>query len=239
MIDHFVRKKASEIPLEHKEEMQQEAFLRIFNTYERLDPERGWKSFVFKHCRGAVMDYQKFGKGFPENRWSLQKKSNKKKTPVRIFQRMDFDREDQNISMDSVMLEAGLFAFIDEHQIKINWDLVARMSSIDQFIHIFAKFCRGFEIMEIAYFFGISRTRVFQIIQSFIERFDNPELAEDPWFKQTCFAFGLCRRLGIKDVDQSKLYNIPIGWNEKPVDLDAKGQIKIAEFEQLSFFGDL
>lgn len=238
MIDHFVRKKALEVPLEHKEEMQQEAFERILKSYERLDAAKGWKSFVFNHCRGAVMDYQKFGKGFSEDRWSLQKTSKKRSAHTRITKRIDFERDDQNLTLDGVLLSAGIFSSINQDPIYINWDLVARMSAQDEVIHIFAKFIRGFEILELAEFFDLSRSRIFQIIELFAARFDDPELIDDPWFKQTCFAFGLCRKLGMKEQDQSEIYKMAIGWSFKPIDLDAKEPIRKTDHEQLSLFGD-
>ena len=239
MIDHFVRKKAIDCPMEHKEEMQQEAFERILKSYARLDATKGWKSFVFNHCRGAVMDYQKFGKGFAEDRWSLQPSTKKKKSKGLISQRLDFDRDDQNLTLDGVMMSAGLFAQINQDPVHIKWDLVSRMAAQDEIIHVFAKFLRGFEIMELAVFFDLSRSRIFQIIELFVARFDDGELIDDPWFKQTCYAFGICRKLGMKDQDQSEIYKMAVGWSFKPIDLDAKEPIRTTDFEQLSLFGDL
>lgn len=239
MIDHFVRKKAIDVPIEHKEEMQQEAFERILKSYARLDAAKGWKSFVFNHCRGAVMDYQKFGKGFQEDRWSLQKASKKRGSHTRITQRLDLDRDDQNLTLDGVMMSAGIFASINQDPIHIKWDLVSQMAAQDEVIHVFAKFLRGFEILELADYFDLSRSRIFQIIELFVSRFDDPELIDDPWFKQTCYAFGLCRKLGMKDQDQSEIYKMPIGWTNQAVDLDCKNPIKAPNYEQLSFFGEL
>ena len=239
MIDHFVRKKAMDVPVEHKEEMQQEAFERILKSYARLDASKGWKSFVFNHCRGAVMDYQKFGKGFAEDRWSLQKASKKRASSTRMTQRLDLDRDDQNLTLDGVLMSAGIFAQIDQDPVHIKWDLVSRMAAQDEVIHIFAKFIRGFEILELAEFFDLSRSRIFQIVELFVARFDDPDLIDDPWFKQTCYAFGLCRKLGMKDQDQSEIYRMSIGWSFKPIDLDAKEPIRTTDFEQLSLFGDL
>ena len=239
MIDHFVRKKAVDCPIEHKEEMQQEAYERILKSYARLDAEKGWKSFVFNHCRGAVMDYQKFGKGFAENRWSIQKNMKRKKSSSIISHRIDLDKEDQGLTFDGVLMAAGIFDEIKTERLPIKWDLVSRMASQDQLIHVFAKYIRGFDHVELARFFGLSRSRIFQLIETFVERFDDPELVDDVWFKQTCYAFGICRKLGMKDQDQSEIYSMSIGWNSIPVDLDRKEPIRIKEFEQLSFFGEL
>ncbi len=239
MVDSFVKKKAALVPLEHKEEMQQEAFIRILKSYEKIDATRGWKSFVFNHCRGAVMDYQKAGEGFAEKRWSLNKKAAKKNNNFKLNSRMDFSREDQNITLDSVMMNVGLFSAIEEDSIKIKWDLLACMAAQDENLHVFAKYLRGFEIAELSEFFFLSRGRICQIIEMVIERFDEPSLVDDVWFLQTCYAFGICRRFGLKDIDQSAVMNCNIGWTKSPVDLDCKTAIRLPNYEQLDLLGGL
>lgn len=235
MVDHFIKKKAHDCPSEHKEEMQQEAYVRILRSYERLDATKGWKSFVFNHCRGAVMDYQKFGKGFAEDRWSLHKKNDKRKS-FKMHSRMDFEREDQNLSLDSVMVASGLFASIDELKIDINWSLVSCMAAQDEIIHVFAKYLIGFEVVDLAIFFNLSRARIFQIIELMVARFDEPSLIDDVWFLQTCYAFGLCQKFGMENVDQSsKFLDFKIGWTAAPVDLYSMTPIRLPDFEQLGF----
>lgn len=241
MVDHFVKKKAYDCPDEHKEEMKQEAFVRILNSYEKLDGARGWKSFVFNHCRGAVMDYKKFGKGFAEARWSLQKTAKKRNSSFKIHSRIDFDRdnEDQNIDFDTILLNAGYFYTIEEDFVNINWKLVSCMAAQDEIIHVFAKYIRGFKINELGIFFNLSRARICQIIEIFIGRFDAPELVYDEWFLQTCYAFGICRKIGVKDIDQSIEQNFPVGWSKNTVDLDSKIAIRPPNPVQMSLVGDL
>lgn len=70
-IRKFIRDLVSDLPFEQQEEIEQEAMLRVFRAYQELDAARGWKSFIYTHCKGAVKDYQKSGAGFSEQRWSL------------------------------------------------------------------------------------------------------------------------------------------------------------------------
>lgn len=231
MIDFHIRKKAMNCPVEHREEMQQKAFERILKSYQRLDAEKGWKSFVYKHCRGAIMDYQKFGEGFGEEKWSVQ--HNKKKKSTRVHMESDGER----CSLDNLLnseeaIKNQLFNLIDEDRINIRWDIVEIMAAQDQIIHVFAKFLRGFSHIELAEFFGLSRTRIFQLIDLFIKRFDDPELNENVWFMQTCYAFGLCRRFGMPEEDQFMKFNMHYTMK---VNLDAKEPIKVKEFKQLTF----
>jgi RNA polymerase sigma factor (sigma-70 family) len=67
--DKFLKDHATHLPPEQKEEIRQEALIRVANAYTDLDPERGWKSFVQNHSRGAVLDYLRDGTGFKESKW--------------------------------------------------------------------------------------------------------------------------------------------------------------------------
>lgn len=62
-IDFIVGKKASHLPFEFKEEIKQDALMRAWTSYESLDPDKGWRSFIQLHCRGALKDYLKYGHG--------------------------------------------------------------------------------------------------------------------------------------------------------------------------------
>lgn len=239
MMDHFVKKRALDCPVEHQEEMKQEAYVRILNSYEKLDVTRGWKSFVFNHCRGAIMDYQKFGIGFAENRWSLQKTTKKRNTTFKINSRIDFDRDNQSLDLDTVMANHGLFASINTSETIILWPLVESMAQQDETIHIFAKALLGFDMCELAEIFGLSRGRICQIIELFIERFDDPQLVDDLWFKQTCYAFGLCKVLGMPEVDQSDVVNYQVGWSTNKADLYSYNPVKIPQPEQMSWIDQL
>lgn len=236
MAESFIKKIAMDCPYEQRQEMAQEAYLRIIKAYERLDVTKGWKSFVYNHCRGAVMDYKKRGSGFEEDSFSLKESENKYKHSERLHNNGNYEGEAQ--TLDQFLANNGVTASFQLQEIKINWDLVSRMASQDETIHVFAKFLRGFEIQELADIFNLSRTRIFQLIQAFIIRFQDPFQRNEVWFKQICFAFGLCEQFGMKSIDQSTVYNIPVGWNSKPIDLDSFESINIAQYEQLDLFGE-
>ncbi|MGZ3687330.1 MAG: hypothetical protein ACXWPM_01085 [Bdellovibrionota bacterium] len=67
--DKYVRDLAAHLPPEQQEEICQEALVRIFKAYDKIDPKRGWRTFVQEHCWGAAQDYKRDGKGFRETRW--------------------------------------------------------------------------------------------------------------------------------------------------------------------------
>lgn len=238
MVESFINKKASDSPVEHKEEIRQEAALRIISSYGRLDCTKGWKSFVFNHARGAVMDYKKFGRGFKEDSWKLREDESETTNMVsRVIMNFNLNQDDKDF--DSYLSDLGIFSK-DPDEILINWDLVSRMATDDESIHIFAKWIRGFEINEMANIFGMSRTRIFQLVQAFLVRFKNAdENKHDPWFRQICFAFGISELFDLPLVDESKRMRIPIGWSSRAVDLDSVQPIHIETEQQLSFFGDL
>jgi hypothetical protein len=186
------------------------------------------------------MDYQKFGKGFAEDRWSLHKKNEKRPT-FKMHSRLNFEQDDKKLTLDSVMVAAGLFSAVNEDKIDINWHLVSCMAAQDEIIHVFAKYIIGFEVADLAVFFNLSRARIFQIIELMVDRFDEPSLIDDVWFAQTCYAFGLCKKFGMESVDQSKIHQVNIGWTNSPVDIYSQTPIRLPEFEQLkqlSLFGE-
>lgn len=219
----FISQFASEVPDEHKEEIEQCAYVRLLDSYEKLEADLGWKSFVYLHCRGAVLDFLKFGKGFGETKWSISKvEQNGSKHISKIRERVSFsDDNNDTCPLEYVLGINGVFNEATIKLVNINWDLVSRMASEDIGLHCFAMHIRGFHLEEIAPVFGISRARVGQHIQAFVARFDDPEIADQTWFLQTCFAFGLCKYLGLPDQDQSEIVNYSVGWNLKPVDLDS------------------
>lgn len=238
IIYDFINKYGADIPDEHKEEIEGDAYVRLLEAYPRLDKELGWKSFTYNHCRGAVLDYLKFGKGTQENKWSIRKEEDhKSRSRNKIKERVFLESSDgEEYDLDQVIGEAGLFSEINIKEVNINWDLVARMSSCDESIHATAKWLRGFKIDEISRGFGVSRSKVAQLIQAFIFRFDDPAYCLDTWFLQTAYAFGLCGKLGLKPIDQSKVVGYPIGWNIAPINLDSNKIMEIRESVQLSLF---
>jgi len=70
----IIRDRLSYLSDELQAEAHQTAFLRVIKAYDGLDAAKGWRAYIYLHCRGAVMDYDKGGKGNEETKWSLKKK---------------------------------------------------------------------------------------------------------------------------------------------------------------------
>lgn len=222
MVWKWISKLAKSIPREQQEEIEQEAYIRLLKKYPEIQSELGWKSLVYNHCRGAVLDYLKAGKGFQEDK-AILKDSNGKKT----FNRLSLhDVDDNDLSIDHILGKNGAFFEKNPDKIEINWELLARMSSEDPCLHAFVKYIRGITLDKMAPVFGVKIARAGQLVQAFVDRFDDPEYADCPWFKQCCFALGISEHLGMGLVDQSGervggLEFASLGWKLEPVDLES------------------
>lgn len=227
MVRKAIAEEAGHLPKEQLEEIEQDAYERMIKRYPEILPE-GWKSLTWYNCLGATQDYMKHGKGFKEDRWSIQKAeevgavhAGKLQTRVSIV-----NSDDEDMSVDQIAGHYGVFDKLDLNKIRINWELVARLASQDECLHAFAKSLRGITLEEMAPVFGVKVARAGQLVQAFVDRFDDPEHADCPWFKQCCYALGVSELLGMGLVDQSGtriggLEFISIGWNLAPVDLDS------------------
>lgn len=236
LILKFIGQFACDLPEEHKEEIVQTANLRLLQAYTVLDVTKGWKSFVYNHSKGAVLDYLKFGAGFQESKWSIAKTENHESKYVsKIRERISLsNRDDETFELDQVLGANGIFSELEIDKMEIRWELVARMARIDQCIHAMALHLLGNGIEEIAPGFDKCRSRIGQLIQAFVDRFDEPLWAASPWFLQMCYAFGLCKALGIPDVDQSTIAgNGSCGWDLEPIDLESLPELP-DEPEQLA-----
>jgi len=233
---------ANKICAEQFEEIRQDAFLRLWRKYPRIEADKGWRSLVYNHCRGAVLDYLKHGKGFQEERWSIQKPEEVGDVHVgKLQSRVPLTSSDgEDICIDQIVGQNGIFDELNVDRIEIDWDLVAKLASQDECLHAFAKNLRGVTLEKIAPVFGIEIARAGQLVQAFIERFDDPEHADCPWFKQTCFALGICEVLGMPNVDQTKILGFSVGHGLAPVDLDTTQPMKyvLERDAQQSFFQD-
>ena len=242
----FISKKAPDLPQEQKDEIEQVAYLRILKRFEDIEADRGWKSFVHNHCRGAVLDYLRFGDGFQEQRWTIAKtEQTGSKNITKIRDRISFynDDEDEDSDMDAVLGRHGVTSDnstsneVEKGEVVINWDLVSRMATIDSHIHIFAKYLRGFQLEELAAIFNFSKARIGQIIEEVGRNMDDGAHNNNPWVCQSIYAFGLCEKFGMTNRDQSEVFGYIIGWNAKPTDLDCKKVVERNVAVQLSFFG--
>lgn len=214
---------AANINKEHQEEIRQEAYLRLLEAYPDIDPSRGWKSFVYTHVKGAIFDYMKSGAGFKETNWSLQadpKPGKKHKDKIR-YRVSKVNEDGEDLPLDDALGTLGAFHEAMNHeQIKIRWDLVCCMAAQDEFVEAFAKYIRGQSAEEMSGSMEFCRSRSGQFISSFISKFDDPwydllpGTAEYIWFKQICYAFGLCKLMKIPDIDQSLVVGYPVGWSK-------------------------
>lgn len=209
-IKNWISKEAKNLPFEQIEEILQEGFLRIIKAYEGLDPEKGWKAFVYNHARGAVLDYLKGGHGFTEERWSIAKpEEHESRNVSKIRSRVGLvNEEGENMSVDFVL---GMNGEFDERvdRLKLDWDLLSRLAYRDKGVNCFARLIQGYSIEEIAQNQGLSRARVGQIIDDFVSRFDDPDEAFNPWFQQVCFALGLSHKLGFPNERNQYACNDP------------------------------
>jgi RNA polymerase sigma factor (sigma-70 family) len=224
MARQFIGKIAADLPPEQHEEIIQELYVRLLTGYESIDPEAGWKSWVYNHARGAVMDYIKFGRGFQESKWNM--KSAKSGKAPKLAKRIGMVEKDgqEDLDIDQILGSHGIFHATNSDDVIIKWNLLAKMSSQDENLHAFAKYLRGISVEDMAPVFGLCRTRVSQMIQVFLDRFDDPEWthgANDIWLKQICYALGICELLGLPDEDQSVVQGFIVGWMRDPVDLDS------------------
>jgi DNA-directed RNA polymerase specialized sigma24 family protein len=204
-VQSHIRKNASQIPEEQKEEISQNALLRAFRAYENLDPEQTWQAFISFHCQGAVKDYLKQGHGF------IHHKSQRYARDTFISQVSAYnDEDDTSHSTEKILGAHGVFTEgEDAGAHKINWDLVSRMASVDHTIHLVAKILLGFNIAELAVVFDVSRERLSQRYHSFLAELSSPEEARDPWLNQALFAFGVSDHA----VDNG------LGFEYQPIDL--------------------
>jgi DNA-directed RNA polymerase specialized sigma24 family protein len=222
----FLNKLAPDLPREQKDEISQRALQRIVQAYARLDPEKGWKAFTQTHCRGAVLDYIREGAGFEETagdpRKDEKRKANDDELAKDIAKRCSeslrtrvsmVSDDDRSLDVEEIAGIHGIFAEDPEFEVDPNWNLVARMASVDEDIHLVAKVLLGRTQESLSEMFGVTRERLSQRVQEFVERLDAPEFYHNRWVRQTIFAFGLSGVYGMDKFDEG------LGYEFEPVDL--------------------
>lgn len=215
-VRNYIIKLASTLPLEQREEISQDAMVRVIEAYERLDKSKGWKSFVQLHCYGTVIDYMRSCSGFEE---VSVRKTQGESRPKRLRNRVQFTH---NESGDRVDLETtlGLFGVFDEQPeltaFKPKWPLIARMARQDMDVHLVAKLLLGFTQTELSGMFKVTRECLTQRLQDFCEQLNSPALLHSRWVAQTIYAFGLCHLFNQPEID------LGFGWEYDPVDLFQK-----------------
>lgn len=208
---HLIRVPNS-VPAELKEEMQQDAMVRVIEAYPKLDADKGWKAFVELHCQGAVKDYLKSGKGFIEHKKSRFKIAEGEDTPREIMKhRVDVVNDDgDRLDAGEVLGINGISSEdTDELDHKIKWDLVSRMARVDHTIHLLAKVLLDFDIAELSNTFGVTRERLSQRYHAFLAEMRSPLSARDPWLNQAMYAFGI----------GDEISDNGLGYDHDPIDL--------------------
>lgn len=230
VFNHFMGKRwLRSSPPEQREEMLQEAFIRVLNKYDEFEVDRSWKSLVSSHARGAILDYLKAGNGFEESRWSLQKPDDVGSVHAGKLQtRIALENcEGEDSDVDEVAGRFGVFQQM-RGEIQINWDLLAKLCAGDSELKVFAWWLRGFTYEEIGAAIGVKTARVGQIVGEVINRFDDPTWSSngEAWLRQISYALGISELLGFVDRNWDGgfvgggLYVKEIGVNNSPVDLD-------------------
>jgi DNA-directed RNA polymerase specialized sigma24 family protein len=233
-IRKFIGQYAADLPPEIHEEIVQSANLRILTAYSRIKADKGWRSFVHNHCRGAVLDFIKFGKGFEESRWRAKLSDDPNAEYKEKLRERVTPFQDQDSDVDELAGLNGIADYIDENRIKIHWQLVARLSRKDDACHAFAMWLRGYDATEIAVVLAVSPARIGQLIREFSEMLADP--IDDPMVNQMVYAFGLCKVFGMKEIDESLKLGFSVGWEQAPVDLDSLEPKNSQAEKQLGFF---
>jgi hypothetical protein len=211
-VDFFISKHAKGLNRELREECVQDAMLRTWRAFKKLDETKAWKSFVQKHCCGAVLDFLKSAKSF-EDGYGV-----KSDNPDALRTRVEGVGEGGAVNTNfNFSLEDGPNA---PQVFSPKWELVYRMSGKDLDLHIIAKILLGYTQDAIAIQMGlqslgvkVSRERISQRLYEFFDRLDSCEFMHDPWTMQCIFALGLSAQYREPEVDQG------IGWDLKSFDL--------------------
>lgn len=213
-ITYYLRELAREAKREHQEEMGQEARERVFKAYEKLEAEKGWKTFVQQHVFGAIQDYQRRGKGFEETKWSLSEERDGE-TAIRF---REDGPSDTDIDIDRLI---GMHRHTNQpiekpdDDLDIKWDLLARLASKDHDLHIFVRhYLKGQTLTALTAVFGVTRERIGQRLQEFVKQFDDPKHVGNPWVNQTIYALGISRHFKQPETDQG------CGWNLEPISFE-------------------
>jgi RNA polymerase sigma factor (sigma-70 family) len=237
-VDYHLHKFAKNLPEEQKDEVRQEAMIRVLVAYENLDTEKSWKTYVQQHCKGAVLDYLRAGNGFEETGWIASDKSSVEPTTgMRLTRRIEIVSGDDDSDALNAEDIAGLFGMFDEiepNEFKPNFDLLFRMSGVDQEIHLITKLLLGFNQTELAeqYEKGITRERLSQKVDEFFKKLDAPEFIGNRWIEQTIFALGLCEYYTMPNKDNGQ------GWEFHRFDLfDQKSFEQAREYYHPSLAG--
>ena len=216
-IGYNIKKHASYLSDEHKENIRQEAAIRVWNAYQNLDADAGWKSFIGLHCMGAVKDYKKaasFEDGIARDDQS----------DVSLHVRVELSRDDgDTMSVEQTAARFGIFSeqgLDTTEDFEPDWELLSKMAGRDESLMIVGKILLGFSQEEIAKQFAddlcdqISRERVSQKIHELFHKMDDPFFTNNSWVNQSIYALGLSKTFHMIEHDNG------IGHDLEPFDLN-------------------
>lgn len=210
-INVLLDKLAWNSPLEHREEMAQLARMRVWRKYGVMDVRRGWKAFVQKQVRGAILDYTRAGVGFIETK-RMRDANGQHGLRQRIS--TNCKDEDEAIDLDKILGFTVMGQEVEVRElIDVNWDLLARLARRSPGLHIFVRHVLfDVELSQLEPIFGVTRERLSQVFHEFLASLDDPKFINDRFTNQVIYALGLSRLLGVPAVDNGQ------GWTLEPVD---------------------
>lgn len=221
------------IPEEHHEDICQDTMVRILSAFKKLDETKGWKAFVQKHAWGAVTDYINRGRGFEDNKWAKNSKSEEGQT-LRFREYGIADESGDPVQIEDILANhyAEQQLDVELKEVSIRWELLAKLCSMFPDLHIFVRHhLLGHKLVDLTKHFNLTRERIGQRVAAFIETLDDPKYYHDKWVKQIIFALGLCEHYGMPDIDQG------VGHFLEPVDLSRlDGKYDKEPQRQLSLF---
>lgn len=206
------------LPEEQKEEIAQNARMRLFRHYEKMDPALGIKSYIQIHCRGAAQDYLRAGLNDTESEFNQDR--------VEIISK----DEGEMLEVDET---AGLFGIFAEMRtqgssIKPNWEILSRLAGADESLHITCKALLGYSHEQISEqlaldpTYGVTRERITQRIHEFFKELDAPINIGSKKIEQYIFALGMSDFFHIAEVDNG------YGWELKEFDLNMEDSFILA-----------
>lgn len=215
-IRYHVRHNGKNLNEEQIEEVEQDARLRIFKAFSKLDSEKGWKAFIQRHCFGAVCDYYRRGRGFQDWKWALLSK--KQGDGEMLHAREYGPQGEENQHIESILnYQAGDHSDNFEllkTDMAIDWELLSRLCRKSKSLHMFIlKVVMDVSEYKIAAAFGIKRAIVLEKVERFTQKLDDPKYINDKFVNQVIFALGLSSHFGSPEEDNG------FGWDFKPINL--------------------
>lgn len=251
-VKYFIKEIGMPIPKEQQDEIIQEAYLRSWRAYQKLEGGK-WKAFMQQHAEGAVLDYLRDGRGHLEDKWKSRvpddlesaegesedtQETKRSEFKQRLLSRVDLVRHSdgggETVSVDEVLGALDVFTDPFLQKLSLREGLISRLVGLDdgEDLHIVAKVLLGFTQEEIAESFGrgITRERISQRIREYFDWLRRGVKADKKLAKQHIYALNMCEKFEIPDRDMG------IGHDAHDFDLYDPESIGIVrQWRQLEF----